>query len=125
MTPEAFDAWFPRLIRALAALGGIAIMGFETAIDHSDRPWIYAAAIAMMGLPAAQAGERLLGKLQGGTPASTDPPDLHTQGFAPPPAPPPAPSPPPTRKSRSKAKHSPPPPGSTDAPTVGDTGEPL
>ncbi len=69
------------MIRAAAAVMGIGIMGFETVLDHSDRPWIYAAAIAMMGLPVAQAGERLLGKISSGTPGSTEPPGLHPLGY--------------------------------------------
>ncbi len=72
MTPESFDTWFPRVTKALAFVLGMAIMAGEALLDHNDRPWLYAAAITLIGLPAAQAVERLVGKATGtGEPGGT------------------------------------------------------
>lgn len=40
-------------------------MGFEAIHDKSDRPWLYAAAIGMMGLPIAKYAEAGLAKFTG------------------------------------------------------------
>lgn len=58
-----FDELWVRLRNVTAFLGGFAIMTFETIADKSDRPWLYAAAIGMMGLPIAREAEQLIGKL--------------------------------------------------------------
>lgn len=57
-----FDLIWARIVRVSSFLGGMAIMGYETVGDHSDRPWLYAAAVGMMGLPVAKAAEGLLSK---------------------------------------------------------------
>lgn len=58
-----FDLLWARIVRVTSFLAGLGIMGFETVADSSDRPWLYAAAIGMMGLPIARAAESILGKL--------------------------------------------------------------
>lgn len=58
-----FDLIWGRVVRVMSFLGGLAIMAYETVGDQSDRPWLYAAAIGMMGLPLARAAENVLGKL--------------------------------------------------------------
>lgn len=46
----------------LSFLTGIGIMVYETVLDRSDRPWLYAAAVGMMGLPLARAAESVLSR---------------------------------------------------------------
>jgi hypothetical protein len=58
-----FDLIWTRVVRVTSFVGGMAIMGYETIGDQSDRPWLYAAAIGMMGLPVARAAENVLSKL--------------------------------------------------------------
>lgn len=60
-----FDLIWGRLVRVISFFSGLAIMGYETIGDRSDRPWLYAAAVGMMGLPIARAAEGVLGKLSG------------------------------------------------------------
>lgn len=55
-----FDLIWTRLRTVLAFLGGLGIMVYETVADHSDRPWLYAAAVGMMGLPLARTVEGVL-----------------------------------------------------------------
>jgi hypothetical protein len=57
-----FDDWWPRFREVVAFLGGFGIMIFEAIADKSDRPWLYAAAIGMMGLPIARYIDNTLGK---------------------------------------------------------------
>lgn len=57
-----FDLIWARIVRVSSFVSGLAIMGYETIGDHSDRPWLYAAAIGMMGLPVARTAEGLLSK---------------------------------------------------------------
>jgi hypothetical protein len=64
-----FDLIWARVVRVSSFIAGMAIMGYETIGDHSDRPWLYAAAIGMMGLPVARAAENILSKFGN----STDP----------------------------------------------------
>lgn len=66
---SGFDLIWARLVRVASFCGGMAIMGYETVGDHSDRPWLYAAAVGMMGLPIARTAEGLLSKF-----ASSDQP---------------------------------------------------
>ena len=57
------------MARVSSFLLGAVIMGFETVIEHADRPWLIAAATGMMGLPVAN----VLGKmLSAAAKASTD-----------------------------------------------------
>lgn len=46
----------------MAALLGLYIM-YTAISEGSDRPWLYAAALMMMGLPGARAFETLIGGL--------------------------------------------------------------
>lgn len=62
MSGNRFDLWYARFIRSAAAFMGLVIMGYETIGDHSDRPWLYAAALGMMGLPIARGFESVLSK---------------------------------------------------------------
>lgn len=63
MKEDRFDRIWARIVRVTSFVGGMAIMAYETGFDNSERPWLYAAAIGMMGLPVARAAERVLGKL--------------------------------------------------------------
>lgn len=58
-----FDLLWARVVRVISFFAGLGIMFYETIADSSDRPWLYAAAIGMMGLPLARAAESILGKL--------------------------------------------------------------
>lgn len=58
-----FDLLWARFTRASAFLIGSGIMVYETTADKSDRPWLYAAALGMMGLPVARAAEGVLARL--------------------------------------------------------------
>lgn len=69
-----FDALWPRMREVMGFVGGFGIMVFEALGDASDRPWLYAAAIGMMGLPIARVAENTLGRLSGSTPSSEEPP---------------------------------------------------
>ena len=60
---NSFDLIWARATRVLAFLGGFGIMVYETAFDKADRPWLYAAAVGMMGLPIARAAESVLGRM--------------------------------------------------------------
>jgi hypothetical protein len=48
------------LVQTAAALLGLWIM-FQAVTHGKDEPWLYAAAIAMMGLPAARSFESFVG----------------------------------------------------------------
>jgi hypothetical protein len=64
-----FEIFWNRLIRVVGFLGGLAIMVSQVIGNHPDRPWLYAAAIGMMGLPIARAAETVLSKFgQAGQP---------------------------------------------------------
>jgi peptidoglycan/LPS O-acetylase OafA/YrhL len=65
-----FDVIWGMVTRVVSFLLGVAIMAYETLADKSDRPWLYAAAIGLMGLPVARAAEDVLGKFTGQGPAS-------------------------------------------------------
>jgi len=69
-----FDTYWPRLREVMAFVGGFGIMMYEAVGDQSDRPWLYAAAIGMMGLPLARYAETTLGRLGGGGPSDEPPP---------------------------------------------------
>lgn len=70
---STFDLIWSRIVRVASFLGGMAIMGYETIGDHSDRPWLYAAAVGMMGLPVARAAEGLLSRFATSEQPSEDP----------------------------------------------------
>lgn len=55
-----FEVIWSRVTRVSAFVGGLSIMGYETLGDKGERPWLYAAAIGMMGLPIARAAEELI-----------------------------------------------------------------
>lgn len=55
-----FELLWARITRMVSFAVGVGIMVYETVADHSDRPWLYAAAIGMMGLPIARAAESLI-----------------------------------------------------------------
>ncbi len=77
MSEETFDRWWGRFVRSMAFLIGAGIMVYETVVEHSDRPWLYAAAVGMMGLPIARAAENIVSKFAPGPkgPGSDDPPE--------------------------------------------------
>jgi hypothetical protein len=54
-------------------------MFFEAFKDQSDRPWLYAAAIGMMGLPVARYIENTLGRYTSGGPEQAPPPPVQKQ----------------------------------------------
>lgn len=68
-----FDLIWMRVSRVLAFLMGMGIMGYETVADHSDRPWLYAAAVGLMGLPLARAAEDVLSRFGGSGPQMLPP----------------------------------------------------
>lgn len=59
----SFDVWWPRVRQLLGAVIGFGVIVYETIIDHADRPWLYAAALAATGIPVGRAAEDLLGSL--------------------------------------------------------------
>lgn len=65
MSSNRFDLLWGRVVRVTSFFAGLGIMFYETIADSSDRPWLYAAAVGMMGLPVARAAENILGKLSG------------------------------------------------------------
>jgi len=69
-----FDLIWARIVRISSFVGGMAIMGYETIADHSDRPWLYAASLGMMGLPVARAAENLLSKFANSSQPNEEPP---------------------------------------------------
>lgn len=68
MNASKFDVIWPRVREVAAFIGGMVIMFFEAFKDKSDRPWLYAAAIGMMGLPVARYIETTLGKFSSAGP---------------------------------------------------------
>ena len=68
MNASKFDVIWARVREVVAFIGGMVIMFFEAFKDKSDRPWLYAAAIGMMGLPVARYIETTLGKYTSGGP---------------------------------------------------------
>lgn len=68
-----FDLFWARATRVASFFLGCGIMVYETVADSSDRPWLYAAAVGLCGLPVARAAESVLGKLGGNGPQ--EPPD--------------------------------------------------
>lgn len=57
-----FDRLWAVFVRVTSFFLGSGIMVYETVKDHSDRPWLYAAAIGCMGLPVARAAENVLSR---------------------------------------------------------------
>lgn len=70
-----FDRVWARFVRIVTFLGGFAIMIHET-LGTSDRPWLYAAAIGMMGLPVANEAEKILSRFTNNGPQYI-PPSSH------------------------------------------------
>jgi hypothetical protein len=63
---DPFDVFLTRFIRLTSALLGFAIMGYEALKDKLDRPYVIAAALAMIGPSFAKSITQLfasLGKL--------------------------------------------------------------
>lgn len=52
---------------------GFGVIVYETAFDHADRPWLYAAALAATGIPIGRAAEDFLGKFTGQGAGADDP----------------------------------------------------
>lgn len=73
-------SWFTRV---LSFFVGLFIMSYETIADHSDRPWLYAAAIGMMGLPVAKAAEGIVSRFSNFGP-QTLPPEKEEEARPPP-----------------------------------------
>lgn len=69
-----FDLIWGRMTRVLSFCVGLGIMVYETVGDSNDRPWLYAAAVGMMGLPVARYADNVLSKIG----ASSQP--VHTPG---------------------------------------------
>ena len=70
---NTFDQIFIRLTKVVGLVLGSGIMIYETGWDHQDRPYLYAAALMMMGLQIAE----VVGKVAEGLSRRTpDPPDL-------------------------------------------------
>lgn len=55
-----FDQLWSRVVKVLAFLMGMFIMYHETVVDKGQRPYLYAAAIALMGLQIAETLEKLI-----------------------------------------------------------------
>lgn len=70
-----FDLIWGRITRILSFFMGAGIMVYETIGDHSDRPWLYAAAVGLMGLPVARGAEGLLSKFATDSQPGDQPPD--------------------------------------------------
>ncbi len=83
---DRFDTWFPRLARTASFITGTAILAYSAFGALPDRPWLYAAAIALMVPPAAGQIESLL-RASGAGPQPSKP------GSTPPSPPPPSQSP--------------------------------
>jgi hypothetical protein len=73
MNGSKFDQIWPRVREVIAFVGGLTIMFFEAFKDRSDRPWLYAAAIGMMGLPTAKYIENTLGRYTSSGPVEPPP----------------------------------------------------
>lgn len=71
-----FDLIWSRFTRIFSFFLGSAIMAYETIADHSDRPWLYAAAVGLCGLPIARAAENILGKIGNTSTPQEEPPKL-------------------------------------------------
>lgn len=74
-----FEKAWNALTRVTAFIVGLGILVYETVFEHTDRPWLLAAALGLLGLPVARAAEQLLGKQQPppsppSPPAPPDPP---------------------------------------------------
>lgn len=76
MKDETFDRIWGRFTRVATFCGGMAILGYETGFDKADRPWLYAAAVGLMGLPVARAAEDILSRFSTQGP-TTLPPATH------------------------------------------------
>lgn len=57
---KVFDAIWARVVKIISFLMGIYIMYHETIVDKGQKPYLYAAAIAMMGLQVAETLEKLV-----------------------------------------------------------------
>lgn len=55
-----FDTWFPRIVRALAAMIGLTLAAIEPLLDHNDRPELYLFAAVLIGIPGAGVAEKLV-----------------------------------------------------------------
>lgn len=60
-----FDLILVRLTKVVGLVLGSGIFVYETIWDHNDRPYLYAAALVMMGLQFAEAISRLAGGISG------------------------------------------------------------
>lgn len=67
---DRFDTWFPRIARAASFLTGTLILAYSAFGSLPERPWLYAAAVALMVPPAAGQFESLLRASGAGPPAS-------------------------------------------------------
>lgn len=54
-----YEAFLRVLVKTAAALLGLYIM-YQAISSHTDRPWLYLAAMGMMGLPAARGFEKAM-----------------------------------------------------------------
>lgn len=70
---EWFDEAWARFTRVVMFVAGLAILVWETVSTSTDRPWLYAAAIGLMGVPLARQAEGLLGKFSGQGPQEEPP----------------------------------------------------
>lgn len=68
---SSFDLILVRLTKVVGLILGAGIMVYETGWDHTDRPYLYAAALLMMGLQVAEIVDKVAHGLgsKGGNPA--------------------------------------------------------
>ncbi len=60
LSEQKVNSWWIVIRDILAFWGGLAIVFYETLYENVDRPWLFAVAIGMMGLPAASKMDKWL-----------------------------------------------------------------
>ena len=72
--PDRFDTFVGRARKILSLLMGFGVLAWETAVDHVDRPWLLAAALGLIFLPAASWAEILAARWGARTQPPPSPP---------------------------------------------------
>jgi hypothetical protein len=67
-TLDLLEQIWPRIWRLLAPPLGIFLAIYNGVIQKTDRPWLYAFSLALLGLPVARTLEKIVAKLSGEDP---------------------------------------------------------
>lgn len=59
---QTWDLWYPRIVKAILALGGLGILAHETILTSADRPWLLIAGLGLCGLPVTTALDKMISR---------------------------------------------------------------